>query len=113
MSAKAKLKHLHIAPRKVRLVVDMIRGKNVDKARNSLNFTTKRATKPVLKLLNSAVANADENHDMDLSRLFIKKITVDEGPTFKRWLPRARGSADEIKKRTSHVTIILEEKENK
>jgi len=109
MKATAKLKHLRIAPRKVRLVVDMVRGKKVVEAQNLLAFSTKRASKPVLKLLNSAVANAKSNLGGDESNLYISKISVDEGPKLKRWRARARGQAYEIQKKTSHINLILEE----
>lgn len=108
MEISAKLSNLRIAPRKVRLVVDMIRGKKVDAAENILKFTTKKGILPVLKLLNQAVANAKNNFQAEKSNLFIKKITVDEGPKYKRWRPRSRGQAYEIQKKTSHVIIILD-----
>ena len=105
----AKLKNLRIAPRKVRLVVDLIRRKNVDQARSLLRFTPKRASLPVLKLLEQAVANAKNNFHLDPLNLFVSKITVDEGAKIKRWMPRARGQAFEIQKKISHITIFLEE----
>jgi len=109
----AKLRRLRIAPRKVRLVADLIRGKKVDEAINILTFLNKKAAKPVLKLLKSAIANAEHNFKLKKDNLFISKITVDEGPKFKRWMPRARGRADLILKRTSHITLVLSEKETK
>jgi large subunit ribosomal protein L22 len=109
MAVVAKLKYLRIAPRKTRLVADLIRGKSVDEALALLSFTTKRAAKPIEKLLKSAIANAKHNFQLDPSKLYIAKITVDEGPKYKRWLPRARGQADEIQKKTSHITLVLEE----
>lgn len=109
----AKLRRLRIAPRKVRLVADLIRGKKVDEAINILTFLNKKAAKPVLKLLKSAIANAEHNFKLKKDNLFISKITVDEGPKFKRWMPRARGRADLILKRTSHITLVLSEKESK
>lgn len=105
----AKLRHLHIAPRKVRLVVDLIRGKSADNARAILNFTTKKAAEPVLKLLDSALANAKNNFQLDPANLYISRITVDAGPKLKRWRARARGSANTIEKKTSHVNIVLDE----
>lgn len=113
MEVKAKLRHLRMAPRKVRLVADLIRNKEVGEAQNILKFTVKRATSPLLKLLNSAVANAENNFKLDKSKLFISEIRVDEGPTLKRWKPRARGRVDPINKRTSHVTLILGTQETK
>jgi len=103
-----KLRRLRIAPRKVRLVADLIRGKSVEEAQTILQFTIKRAALPLLKLLNSAVASAKQKN-LDPARLYISKITVDEGPKFKRWQPRARGQASEIQKKTSHITLVLAE----
>lgn len=110
MAFEAKLKHLRIAPRKVRLVADLVRGKGVEEAQAILNFTVKRASLPVLKLLNSAAANAKNVAQKDSSSLFVAKITVDGGPVMKRILPRAKGKADRMLKRTSHITIVLDEK---
>lgn len=109
MEVKAKLKHLRIAPRKVRLVADLIRKKSVEEAQSILNFTTNRAAPVLLKLLKQAVTNAKNNFQLDESNLYIQKITVDEGPKLKRWRPRARGMAYPIQKKTSHITIILNE----
>lgn len=108
MPVTAKLRYLRVAPRKVRLVADLIRGKRVEEAQNILNFTIKRAAQPLSKLLNSAIANA-KNLELDPANLYISKILVDEGPKYKRWRARARGMAAEIQKKTSHVTIILDE----
>ncbi|MFA6348294.1 MAG: 50S ribosomal protein L22 [Candidatus Paceibacterota bacterium] len=110
MAFEAKLKHLRIAPRKVRLVADLVRGKKVEEAQAILNFTVKRASLPVLKLLNSALANAKNVAQKDSSSLFISKITVDGGPVLKRILPRAKGKADRMIKRSSHITIVLDER---
>jgi large subunit ribosomal protein L22 len=107
----ARLRYLRIAPRKVRLVVDLIRGRAVEEALNILTFSEKRAAEPVAKLLKSAVANADNKGDVNLDKLFVKTVHVDEGPTWRRWLPRAMGRATRIRKRTSHVTLILGERE--
>lgn len=109
MSITAKLRYLRIAPRKVRLVADLIRGKKVEEAETVLGFTTKRVAKPLLKLLKQAVASAHHNFQLEEANLYIAKITVDEGPKYKRWMPRARGQAYEIQKKTSHVTIVLDE----
>ena len=109
MPVTAKLKYLRIAPRKVRLVADLIRGKRIEEARNILNFTIKKAAPPLLKLLRSATANAKNNFQLDESNLYIAKILVDEGPKYKRWRARARGRAEEIQKKTSHVTVVLDE----
>lgn len=109
MQIKAKLSNLRIAPRKVRLVADIIRRKKTEEAQAILNFTVKKASLPLLKLLNSAMANAKNNFQLDPNNLYIFKLTVDEGPKYKRWMPRARGSAYEIQKKTSHITLILDE----
>jgi len=109
MSVVAKLNYLRIAPRKVRLLADLIRGKSVEKAQTILSFTVKKSTIPLLKLLNQAVANAQNNFQLDAGNLYISKITVDEGPKHKRWRPRARGQAYEIQKKTSHITLVLDE----
>ena len=109
MQVTAKLNNLRMAPRKVRLVVDLVRGKKTDKAQNILSFGKRAAAVPVLKLLNSAIANAKNNFQLDPDNLYIFKITVDGGPILKRWRARSRGQAFEIQKKTSHVTIVLEE----
>ena len=113
MPVTAKLRNLRIAPRKVRMVADLIRRKPVVEAENILKFTVKKAAPAFLKLLNSAIANAKNGFDMKKENLYIQKVLVDEGPKMKRWLPRARGKADEIQKKTSHITIILDEIERK
>lgn len=111
MDVKAKLRHTRVAPRKARLVADMIRGKNVNEAMNVLTFTRKKAARQIQALLKSALANAEENHKVvDVDDMIIKKITVDEGVTWKRQMPRARGMANLIRKRSSHITIVLNEK---
>jgi large subunit ribosomal protein L22 len=109
MAIVAKLRYLRIAPRKVRLVADLIRGKSAKKAEAILNFTVKKAAKPLLKLLKSAIANAKNNFQLPEENLYVSKIFVDEGPKYKRWMPRARGLVSEIQKKTSHVTIVLDE----
>ncbi len=106
----ATLRHLRMSPRKVRLVVDLIRGRSVEEALNILTFSDKAASEPVGKVLKSAVANADVKGEYDLDRLFVKTAFVDEGLTWKRWLPRAQGRATRIRKRTSHITIELAER---
>jgi large subunit ribosomal protein L22 len=109
MAVISKLNYLRIAPRKVRLVADLIRRKKVEEAQSILSFTVKLGSGHLLKLLNTAMADARNNFQLDPSNLFISKITVDEGPIFKRWKARSRGMAAPIKKRTSHVTIVLDE----
>jgi len=113
MEIKVKLNYLRISPRKVRLMVNTIRGKNVKEAQAILRFTVKKSARPILKLLDSAIASAKNSFQKEENNLYIKKITVDEGPSLKRWLPRARGQADVIKKRTSHITLVLGEREAK
>ena len=110
MPVTAKLNYLRIAPRKVRLVADLVRGKSVKEVQSILNFTVKKSATPLLKLLNQAVASAINNFQLNPDNLYISKITVDEGPKYKRWRPRARGQTYEIQKKTSHITIILEER---
>jgi len=105
----AKLSYLRIAPRKVRLVADLVRRKSVEEAQTILNFTTKKAAPIVLKLLKQAVANAKMGLQLEEKNLYISKILVNEGPKYKRWMPRAKGMATPIQKRTSHVTIVLDE----
>jgi len=107
MQVRAELNNLRIAPRKVRLVVDMVRGKKAAEAKNVLSFTVNKSARPVLKLLNSAVASAKNNFHLDESSLVVEKIFVDEGPKLKRQHPMSRGRAYPIMKRTSHITLIL------
>jgi len=109
MEVKAVAKYVRIAPRKVRLVIDLVRGKKVDEALGILQFTPKRASKVVIKLIKSAIANAEQNPGVDIDNLYIKRIYADEGPTLKRIRPRAFGRAYLIRKRTSHITVILDE----
>ncbi|MDX1535202.1 MAG: 50S ribosomal protein L22 [Candidatus Spechtbacterales bacterium] len=111
---KAKLSYLRISPRKTRLVADLIRGMDVPNARYQLEFLPKRGSVQMLKLLNSAVSNAkDIDNDIDEKNLFVKTITVDQGPMLKRYQPVARGAVHEIQKKTSHITLILGEKKAK
>ena len=110
MEAKAVAKYIRMSPRKVRLVADLIRGKSAEEADQILKYTNRRAAASVRKVLKSAVANAVNNHDLLEDQLVVKATYVDEGPTLKRILPRARGRADVIKKRPSHITVIVEEK---
>ena len=109
METTARARYVRISPRKVRLVVDLVRGKKVEDAINILNFTQKRAAKTVYKLLKSAVANAETKGDIDVDNLFVKLIFVGQGPTLKRFMPRAMGRATPILKRTSHITVVLDE----
>jgi large subunit ribosomal protein L22 len=110
MEARTRAKYVRTAPRKIRLIGDMIRGKKVEDASNLLRFTPKRAARLVEKVLKTAVANA-ENSDMDTDNLFVSTVFVDQGPTLKRWRARAMGRAVMIRKKTSHITIVLKERE--
>jgi large subunit ribosomal protein L22 len=110
MDIKAQIKFIRMSPRKARLVVDLIRGLDVEKAIDQLQFMTKAAAKPVLKLLNSAISNAINNFKLKKENLYIKTITVDGGPVLKRWRPRAFGRAAPILKRSSHINLVLGER---
>lgn len=110
MEVKAKLNYLRIAPRKTRVVIDLIRGLDAAKAVDQLNFCPRAAARPLLKLLQSAIANAQNNFHLKRENLYIKQIIADEGPKLKRFKPRAFGRAAEFFKRSSHITLILAEK---
>ncbi|GAB3067401.1 50S ribosomal protein L22 [Salinicoccus sesuvii] len=109
MQAKAVAKTVRIAPRKARMVLDLIRGKEVGEAIAILKLTNKRTSPVVEKLLKSAVANAEHNYDMDIDNLYVSEAYANEGPTLKRFRPRAQGRATKINKRTSHITIVVSE----
>jgi large subunit ribosomal protein L22 len=113
MLVEAKLKYTRTSPRKVRLVADLIRGRQVLEAEQILQFTVKSPVKPMLKLLKSAIANAEHNFNLKKENLYIAEIKVDGGPIIKRFRPRARGSASPIQKKTSHILIVLKEKGGK
>ncbi|MCL2122217.1 MAG: 50S ribosomal protein L22 [Clostridiales bacterium] len=108
--AVASAKYVRISPRKARAVIDLIRGKALREAEAILKFTVHKATEPIGKVLKSAAANAEHNFEMDKDLLYVKEAYVDGGPVLKRVMPRAQGRADIIKKRTSHITIIVGEK---
>ena len=110
MEVKARLRFVRISPTKARLVADLIRGKRSEEALNILTFTQKAAAKILIKLLKSAIANATQKKNIDVDRLYVKQITVDQGPTMKRFQPRALGRATMIRKRTSHIHIVLDER---
>ncbi len=110
MEAKAVAKYVRIAPRKVRVVMDLIRGKNVAEAFAILKFTPKVGAEVIEKVLKSAVANAENNFDMNVDKLYVSSAFVDQGPTLKRIHPRSRGQAFSILKRTSHVTVVVTER---
>ena len=111
MKAKAIARYVRISPRKAQLVADKVRGKNVSEALAILKFTSKGAAPIIEKVVNSAVANAENNHDMDKDNLYISEIYANQGPTMKRFRPRAQGRATPIMKRTSHIGVVLEEKQ--
>jgi large subunit ribosomal protein L22 len=111
MEARAQAKYVRIAPRKVRIVMNLVRGKGVDEAFSILRFTPKRASRYIAKVLHSAVANAEHNKDMNKDELYIYRAYTDEGPTLRRFRPRAMGRATRINKRTSHITVVLRERE--
>ncbi|MBE9546168.1 MAG: 50S ribosomal protein L22 [Proteobacteria bacterium] len=109
METRAIAKYIRISPQKARLVVDMIRGKKVEEAQKILTFTRKKAAGIVEKALKSAIANAAQNPNIDENILYVKEVFVDQGPSLKRWRARAQGRAAMIKKRMSHITVILDE----
>jgi large subunit ribosomal protein L22 len=110
--ATAKATYLRIAPRKVQIVLDLIRNQPADKALAILKYTPKAACEPLLKLLKSAMANAENNFDMDVEKLYVAECYVGQGPTLKRIRPRAQGRANRINKKTSHITLVLKEMED-
>ena len=111
MEARAIARYVRVSPRKARIVVDTIRGKSVVAAREKLAFEERAMAEVVLKVLNSAVANAEHEHHVRPESLYVKTCYVDEGPTLKRFRPRAKGSASRINKRTSHITVIVATRE--
>jgi large subunit ribosomal protein L22 len=111
MEAKAIVRHVRISPSKVRIVADLVRGKPVREAMAILRYTPKRASHVVGKAIASAAANAENNHDMNRESLVVSEIFVDAGPTLKRFHPRQRGQAFPILKRTSHLTVVVKERE--
>ena len=112
MEARAILKYARISPRKVKIVLDLIRNQDADKAMAILRFTPKAACEYLEKLLKSAMANAENNHNMDVSKLYVAECFVGPGPTLKRIRPKDHGRAHRILKRTSHITLVLREKED-
>ena len=107
--ARAELRHARISARKVKIVIDLIRGKKADEAIAILKYTNKAAAPMVEKLVKSAMANAVNNHDMDGTKLYVSEIYANQGPTMKRIMARAKGSANRIRKRTSHIVVVLKE----
>jgi large subunit ribosomal protein L22 len=109
MEARAVARYVKISPQKAGLIMDEVRGKKVDEALRALSFSSKKGARLLKKLINSAVANAEANKDIDVDTLFIKRLYADQGPVMKRFRPRAMGRATGIRKRTSHLTVILDE----
>ena len=109
MEARAVLRQTRISPQKARLIADIVRGRNVEEAINTLRFMPKKGARIIRKLLESAVANASQNEAIDIDTLYVKTIFVDGGPMLKRIRPRAMGRATRILKRTSHITVVLDE----
>ena len=118
MNAKATLRKVRVTPRKARLVADLVRGMDVDQALEVLTFTRKKSAPLLKKLLESAIANAEHEGEsgdraVDIDKLYIRSLTVDGGPTMRRFRPRAQGRATKIIKRTSHITLVLDEREER
>ncbi|MCK4739608.1 MAG: 50S ribosomal protein L22 [Deltaproteobacteria bacterium] len=111
MEAKAVLKYASVSPQKARLVVDLIRGKMVDEALATLDLNTKAVSKVISTIVQSAVANAENTKELDIDKLYVKRVFVDAGPTQKRMRPRAMGRGNQILKRSSHITVVLEEQQ--
>ncbi len=109
MQIKASANRIRVAPRKARLIANLVRGLKTDEAINQLNYNIKKSSPPILKLIKSALANASNNYGLDKKNFFIKEIRVDEGPTIKRWMPRAHGRATPIRKKMSNIRIVLQE----
>jgi large subunit ribosomal protein L22 len=109
MQAKAVTRYVRIAPLKVRMIMDVIRGKKVERALSELQYMPQKAAREVARTIQSAAANAENNFDMDRQALVVHTIYADEGPAFKRFMPRARGRADRIRKRTTHITVVVDD----
>lgn len=109
METIAKARFVHISPQKIRLVMDEVRGIKVDEAVQRLGYAPQKGARMLRKLVQSAIANAEQNAGADVDKLYIKRIYADEGPLMKRWRPRALGRATRIRKRTSHLTVVLDE----
>lgn len=110
METRAVARFVRISPQKIRLVMDQVRGKKVEEALHMLSFAPQRGAGILKKLVNSAVANAEQNPDVDVDSLYLKRLFADQGPSLKRWRPRALGRATKILKKSSHLTVILDEK---
>ena len=110
MEARAVAKYIRMSPTKIRQVADLIRGKSIREALAILRYTPKGSGLSLTKAVNSAVANAEHNYELDADKLYISQIMIDQGPTLKRFKPRAMGRADRIRKRTSHITVVVTER---
>ena len=110
MEARAIAKYIRVTPRKAGQIADLVRGKNVNEALAILKFTPRYAASVVAKVLKSAIANAENNNNMDVDKLYVAEICANQGPTMKRFMPRAMGRATTIRKRTSHIEIVVKEK---
>lgn len=110
MKARAEAKYMRVSPRKMKPIADMVRGMNVKEAQAVLKFTPRKGAEIFLKVLNSAVANAENNHDMDVENLYIAEIYANQGPVMKRWKAGSMGRANPIKRRTSHVGVVVAER---
>ena len=110
MKVRAQARFVRQSPYKVRRVLDLIRGLPVEEAQHVLTFTARAASEPILKVLRSAIANAEHNHALDADELYVAEAYADEGPTLRRYRPRARGRATRIRKRTSHITVVVSER---
>ena len=111
MESKAYLNYVRISPRKVSIILNLIRGKDVERAKAILEQTRKAGCEPLLELVKSGMAKAENNHDMDVASLYVAECHVGQGPTLKRIRPRAQGRAFRIDKKTSHITLVLKERE--
>lgn len=111
MEARAIAKYVRISPRKMKPIVDLVRGKNIDEALAILKFTPRKGARVLEKVINSAVANAENNYGMDRDSLYVYQVYANQGPTLKRWRPRAQGRAYQILKRTSHIGVVVKERE--
>lgn len=111
MEARAEAKYVRISPRKMKAIADLVRGKDVKEAQAILKFVPRKGAVIFLKVLNSAAANAENNHHMDLETLYVKEVYANQGPTMKRWRAGARGGANRILKRSSHVGVVVAERE--
>lgn len=111
MQARAEAKHIRISPRKMKAIADLVRGKNIKDARAILKFTPRKGAEIFLKVLNSAVANAENNNHLDVETLIVKEIYANQGPTMKRWNAGSMGRANPVLRRSSHVGVVVAEKE--